>query len=574
MNTKTKLTPKAIALIATAAALAVVIIVSSVLLIVDAVNNKRNASFDYLTANLNEYVSIAEKDYKNYKVSLEYADPHDVDLDVVLLQLVSGDRGALVDSGLLSNKYTVYPGDVVKIWYRGYIYDEDNNPVYVDGLSNIADDEPKSLTIGSGAFPPGFELGLVGKCPLEQEKLVKITSGEVKENQVVYVNYTRLVEGGNEAKDKVTASAQRIDLSTDVDEIYGVGFKAALLNAATIGSTEAIEFSVTLNGKKHNYTNTVVKFATECEKSDKVIKVDCYFPYSHGANGSASAQLRNENATFEVYIDYVQHYELAENVSWDSENKTYVISDAYIESKLGEDTITREELDTFSGDSLVEKYKSYLLKRIEDSYAEEYRELLEAAIWVQLKSKAVIKKYPEAKVKKIYDEYIDDVYLQFENSGGVVEDPYTGATTTYETVDEYAVAYLGLSSSSNKNWKAHLNELARDLVAERLILFYLLDEIDGIMPTSEELEARKESIKAEYISEYVDQYLEYEGKTKDDFTEDEYREYVEERKTEILGFYDDDHFTETAYYDIALDTLVTYPEVSTYNDRRAFPFNK
>ena len=572
--TNTKLNHKTIIFIVVAALLVAVIITSAILLIIDAVNDKKESNFDYLTSDLSDYVYISKSDYTDYKLSIDYADPHDIDVDILFLQLLSSDRGALVDNGVYSNKYTVYPGDSVQIWYSGYIYDEDGNPLYVDGMSNIADEDPYTLTIGSGTFIPGFELGLVGKCAKDYTALTKIVGGEVKEEYVVYVNYTRLVEGGSDSN-KVTKTNVRIDLSDpDVDATYGEGFKAALLNAGTVGSTEAMEFSVTLDGKTYNYTNTKISFATLCEGGDDVIKVDCYFPYDYGTDGYSSANLRNEKATFEVYIKYVQHYELAEGVEWDDENKTYVITDEYIESQLGVDTITREELDEYEGDTLVEKYRSYLLWRIDEAYAEEYEDIVEAAIWKQLKSKAKIKKYPTAKVKEIYDEYIDDVYLQFENSGGTVTNSYTGESTTYDKIDEYAVAYLGLTYAGTTDWKGHLYSLSEDLVAERLILYYILSDLEGAKPTEAELNATRESIKAEYIEEYIAQYLEYEGKKKSDFTDEEYAAYAAEREAEILDYYDDEHFTETAYYDVVLKKLMTYPEISTLNDRRAYPLDK
>ena len=562
---------KNIAIIITAAVLLLVIIATSIFLIVDAVNQDKG--FDYFESDLSKYVEIDEDDYKNYKISIDYAKPKDIDIDIALLSLVAADKGAAVDNGVFSSKYTVYPGDVVQIWYRGYIFDEEGNPVEVDGMSNMKNAKPTEITIGEGAFVPGFELGLVGKCSDDYTRFEKITDGVVEEDQVIYVTYTRMPVGGDEKKDKETASYVRIDLSDpDVDEKFGKGFKSTMLAGIRIGT--GLDFKAEIDGKVYNYTNTTVKFATECEKSENVIKVECYFPYNYGTDGTASANLRNENAVFEVYIDFVKHYELAEGVLWDEENSTYVITDDYIRGKLSEEgsLVTEEELAEYEGDTLLEKYKSYAESFLEESYEETYRELVEEAIWAHLNKVANIKKYPKSMVEPIYDEYVDDVYYQFSETGGSLTDSY-GVTTTYDDIDEFATAYLSLTYSK-LTWKEYLYSLAESLVGERLILYYLLSEIDGLMPDEQTLTEKKESIKAEYIEEYIKQYLEYEEKTEADFTPEEYEQYVSDRTKEILAYYDDDHFTETAYYEIAFDTLVTYPEVSTLDDRRDFPFDK
>lgn len=562
---------KNIAIIITAAVLLLVTIVTSVFLIVDAVQEDRG--FDYFESDLSKYVELSENDYKNYKLEIDFARPKDIDIDIALLSLVAAEKGAVADNGVFSSKYTVYPGDVVQIWYRGYIFDEEGNPISVDGMSNMSNTKPTQITIGEGAFVPGFELGLVGKCSDDYTRFEKITDGVVEEDQVIYVTYTRMPVGGDEKKDKETGSFVRIDLSDpDVDEKFGKGFKSTMLAGIKIGT--GLDFKAEINGKMYNYTNTTVKFATECEKSENVIKVDCYFPYNYGSDGTASANLRNEKAVFEVFIDYVQHYELAEGVSWDSEKNTYVISDEFVSKKVKEEgsLVTEEELLTYEGETLLEKYKSYAKSYLEQSYEETYRELVEEAIWAHLNKKAKIKKYPKSMVKPIQDEYVEDVYYQFKEKGGTLTDR-NGVTTTYDTVDEFAVAYLSLAYTQIE-WRDYLYSLAESLVGERLILYYLLNEIDGLMPDEATLAAKVQSIKDEYIDEYVKQYLEYDKKTEADFTPEEYEEYVKERTEEILSYYDDDHFIETAYYEIAFDTLVTYPEVSTLDDRRDFPFEK
>ena len=131
------------------------------------------------------------------------------------------------------------------------------------------------------------------------------------------------------------------------------------------------------------------------------------------------------------------------------------------------------------------------------------------------------------------------------------------------------MVYLGLQYAENQDWESVLYEMSENLVAERLILYYIMDK-ENLKPTAEIFEKRLAEVKEEYVNEYIAQYLDKYDKTREDYTDEEYEEFVEKRKDELFGFYDDEYFAETTYYEIVLDTLVEYPEVSTFDDRRAY----
>jgi parvulin-like peptidyl-prolyl isomerase len=116
--------------------------------------------------------------------------------------------------------------------------------------------------------------------------------------------------------------------------------------------------------------------------------------------------------------------------------------------------------------------------------------------------------------------------------------------------------------------------MSESLVGERLIMYYLIDKLN-IEITDELLANTIKEVKQEYLDEYIKQSLEYEKKQNPDYkkpTGEEYDKYVEERSKELFAYYDDDYFTETAYYEIALDEFIKLPEVSTLNDRNAYPY--
>ena len=89
---------------------------------------------------------------------------------------------------------------------------------------------------------------------------------------------------------------------------------------------------------------------------------------------------------------------------------------------------------------------------------------------------------------------------------------------------------------------------------------------ENIVPSESVLSKKVNEIKQEYYEEYIKQYLEYQEKTKEDFTDAEYKKFLEERREEIFDYYDDEYFTETAYYELALETFRTYPTVYTLNN--------
>ena len=516
---------------------------------------EQDKSFDYIDSNISNYVKFSEKDYKDYEIEIDIAKPRDIDPDVAILSLLAAAKGeALYDGAAVTSPVTISAGDVVYIWFRGYLLDNDNNKVYLPGMTNFSEEEARSLEIGSGAFIQGFELSLVGKNTGDYPKFTKIKEGTVKSGQVAYVSYSRLVEGGKTETDTKTGTSVRIDLSDEnIEDTFGKGFKEKILGAK-IG--EVMEFDVTIDGKKHTYSKTSVDFVTECEVDP--LLVECYFPYDY----TASTSLRNEDAYFEVYVEKVQKYESPE------------FNDEFVLNTINSDgsSVTLDMLNEYEGNSLTEKLRAYISAAIYEEYEENYKAMVEEKMWDYYIKTAEIKRYPGTKVDEVYREYEDDVYYQYEQTGGSLQNSYTEEYEYYEDIDSFAVAYLGLTYSENQDWRSHLLEMSKSLIKERLILYYLLDK-EGLMPTDEELQREYDAVRQEYLDEYILQYLEYESKTRNDYSDEEYEEFVEERKKELFDYYDEDYFMETAYYEIGLREFVKWPKVSTLDDRRAYKFD-
>lgn len=119
--------------------------------------------FDYINSDMKNYISIDESTYKGVTVTLP--------------TYLNGSEGAVEEYiNLLretykqstGNKITDQPikgGDTVALYYEGWLGGEK-----FEGGSNMSDSKPYSLTIGSGAFIPGFEDALIGIIPANTSK--------------------------------------------------------------------------------------------------------------------------------------------------------------------------------------------------------------------------------------------------------------------------------------------------------------------------------------------------------------------------------------------------------------------
>ena len=534
-----------------AMALLVITIVSTMLFTAGCKKNKNQAApFDYLTADLSEYIEFT-KDYKNFKVEIDIAAPHDIDVQVAINSMLCSDKDKtpLYGGGDVVKFETITNGDVVSIWYRGYLIGDDGEKIIVPGMSNFGNASAYALEIGSTGFIPGFELDLIGEKPSEHSKFEKIEIGSINENQIAYVTYTKTTSDGSTSK--VTESNVRMDLSEDLDAIYGFGFQKALMKLS-IG--EKTEISTVIDGVTHKYSDLKISFVTECE--DNPIVVETYFPYDY-----SKKELRNETAYFEVYVESLVAYQCPE------------FTDEYLQKKIDEKKINvdMDTLNACEGSTLTEKYRNYAAKVMNDIYEEEYNALVEEQVWTYLDSISVAKKYPEDKVQAIYEAYIDDIVAQFRDSGGQIYDSTTGSNKTYSTLDAYATVYVG--AKNGENWKDVVYKESQGFIKERLTMFYIL-KAEGLVPSESVFQAEKERIRQEYIDEYIGQYLSYMNKTKEDYTDAEYQALIDECVRSIEVNFDEEYFSVRTYYTILAKTIVKWPEVSTLDDRRSYPQDK
>lgn len=486
---------------------------------------------DYLDTDLSEYLNFPAEKYKGLTFDLGLKKPTRdfAKFEITKLIYAYGNPTA-VENGQELTEHTLGIGDAAYIYYRGYYLDENGNQVATSGMSNFSGASAYKLIIGSGNFISGFEYNLIGTSIENFAKFEKITTGTVSGDQVIYISYQRTM--GNQSD---SASFVRIDLTAgNADSVYGLGFTEAVLGKS-IG--QMLSFSAVHNGATIEY-EVKVEFVTECEKGATlpVKVVECYFPNDYGVE-----ELKNKTAYFEVYVQYADDYTVDE------------LDDEMVRTILSRSTLTEEKLSEYEGENLPEKLESYILKGLLSDYETNKKTLLENAMWQAYLEGAEVIKYPEGNLAEIYNSYLADIKSQYTKNGGYF---YTGyEVIACESFGEYAELYLGITKG--QTWQDALLEVAKGLVKERLIIYYVLQREDLI--TSEEMLREKiEEMKNEYLNEYIRQYLEYYEKSEEDYTEEEFAALIESLANDLFSYYDTAYFKENACYGIFIEAVKNF----------------
>ena len=123
-----------IVIIVTAAVLAIIIGVAIYMTVDNSITEDKN--FDYVDSNLSNYVSFSEKDYKDYEIEIDIAKPKDIDPDIAILSLLAASKGSVLNDGAaVTSPVTINAGDIVYIWFRGYLLDNEKRVIIKDGTS-------------------------------------------------------------------------------------------------------------------------------------------------------------------------------------------------------------------------------------------------------------------------------------------------------------------------------------------------------------------------------------------------------------------------------------------------------
>jgi len=473
--------------------------------------------FDYLSEDLSQYLELSDSDYKGYTLTVKMAKITDSTVDEEIMQTLYKHREREAQNPGKTVPLTI--GDKLKVWYRGYYINDEGREEELPGLSNMTSQSPYDLGIGSASLPLGVESSLVGVVIADYASLeaVKRAEGDkIEQGDVVYLSYTLLSPSGTKNE-----SGVRVDLNReDIDEIFGVGFRDAIIGKE-IGEDKKLA-SFTTVSEEGRLVYSDVRISTVYPASSQYLTVDARLPYDYEDYDMAGMAIR-----FDIFPHYFTAYDVPE------------IDEEYLFETL---KLDRDELSLLDGDTLLDKYKSHVRAYLIENNEEQLLEIKDNAMWQHYNSVAKVIEYPEEAVLAIYNTDLAELKLLWQE--------YKSA---YPDFDEFARIYFELTEDSD--WRAKLMDDAEAEVKEKLIFYYIIKK-ENLIPTEEEYKEIYDRI----FSEFVDFYLD--GKTEEDYgSEDEYAKARAEAEVGVIEFYGEDFFRDQTYYEFASEALFDFANV-------------
>ena len=488
---------------------------------------KSEEDIDYLTTNLSEYVYVSESLYKNYNVEIKIPEVTDKDVEEEIIKLLCSRK--IVPEHLIDDAsgIIVSVGDRVNLFYRGYTI-ENGVKTYFDSECNFADTTYTTLEIGSGAFIPGFESGLIGKNQNDYATLSKFESGTVESGDIIAITYSVFRADGTAKRNQSAI----IDLSDPtLDEIWGDGFTeyfigkkintsggAYLIPNAT-DSRLKVPTVLTSNGVEgvDEYYDIKINQACRISGGERLV-VETRMPWDYWI-----PELAGKTAYFEVYITSVKDYGVYE---FNDEFITYVLR------------CQPDDLEKYEGENLVEKYKAYIREKLNTERDTVVRAIVEDAFWKQVMEGADFKKLPQSEVDKYYDKSLSEITELFDSYGKYY----------YDDLNAFARDCYGIGSTDD--WMAMLRQDAECAVKQKLIFYYIVRKEDW-NPTGAEYNELYEEIFADHLQEYLDYYR---------ITEDlaDYEEKVAEGIEVVKATYGEEYFQELVLYEYVMEKIISY----------------
>ena len=504
--------------------IALLAIIASIVIAIVLNKKDEKTGFDYANTDLSSYLYVAENLYKNYEVDVNIDEITDFDVKNAIMQVLCANKTKPSKTPANVPNVTISVGDVANIYYRGYTV-EDGKNIYFDGGCNFSG-AYTDLEIGSGTFIAGFEYNLVGKNQQDYATMTKVSEGNTQSGDIIKLTYSVTYADGT-SKNGATAI---IDLSDPMlDELWGEGFSACLnaegghevgklFGGKNSGSALAVPSTKSAGGTDVYFDMTINEIYRISE-GDRLI-VDCHFPSDY-----QDASLAGKDAKFEVYIRTVQDYTAPE------------YNEAFITDVL---KLSDSYLSSYAGNTLIEKYESYVKDQLVYQREETIKTSIEDAFWTQIIANAEFMKLPEGEVEDYYNQYVANI-----------ESAYQNYTSYYSSLDAFARAYLELGS--NADWKATLRKDAEDSVKQRLIFYYIVD-VENLNPTDAEYKELYDYI----FEQHLQSYLEYYGITE---SSENYELKLETGKQIVLQEYGQEYFDELVLYDYVMEKIISWAKL-------------
>ena len=609
-NILKRLSPIHLVALICAAVIFVTVVVSSIFYIKNAVEGTKR-EFDYTKETLTDYITLG--DYENLTVAPEYNKLRAVDVKSSILTLIAGEKNYSSDEVTSYNASTkITAGDVVNLYYRGYVLEEDGTRNYMDGMTNLSGStyttmKSYALSIGADTFIAGFSLALDGKSVGDFPKMEVTRNDEAVTGDVIaFVTYTRYPMTTNQYSGVETqgsvdsASSALVDL-TDKEAViaaYGEGFYNAIVGVANDPETEADETvaaakangenvvtnttkgirTTTEDGTNYKYTKIAVEYTMAANYYENYQPIEVEFPANY-----SSTDLAGKTAYFQIIIESVKEYSYTidgadvkdvvtlANVETDSAVKAVI--NPILKEALKDDedfmaTVTLPEEGAEDTNDYYELYTAYLFAKDEEDNAVKYKNILYQAIIDALVESTVVKaEHPELQAK--YEASLITFRTSYsENGSGYTIEEYAEAVIggdhyvyVYEDENGEWKVLEGVPAEDDTteytkifDWKAAVMQLSVDYFTERMAIHQIVK--DKNLAANGAYDAAYAAVYAEHSEEYKKSYCANYGIDIDNMTAQEKQTVDAAVKSYLqssLGF---EYLTDRAYYQLVLDYIM------------------
>ena len=580
-NILKRLSPIHIVSLICAAVILVTVVVSSIFYIGNEVKNSKR-EFDYTKETLTDYITLG--DYENLTVTPEYSKIRDVDVKSEILNLVAGEKNySSAENASYNTATKITVGDVVNLYYRGYVLDENNERNYMDGMTNLINStyatmKAYSLPIGADTFIPGFSLALDGKTVGDYPVMNAVRGGNVDNTMIAFVTYTRYPVttnqySGVETQGTVeTATAALVDLTLGKDKIdatFGAGFYEMLVgNGVAVGEKDHIAAAkadgenvitnttkglraVTAEGVDYKYTKIAVEYTMAANYYENYQPIEVEFPENY-----SSKDLAGKTAYFQIIIESVKEYGFTVGEG----NVEVTLSDVATVNTILEKAL--EDNDDFNeylaGLTEEEKtvgyydlYTQYLFhKDAEDNAMKNENALYQAIVDAIVDSTTVKADHPD-----LEDKYNASL-ISFRQS-------YAESGSGYATIEEYAEEVIGgehyVTVGEGEDavkifdWKAAVKQLAVDYYTERMAIHQIIK--DKNLNTGDAYDKAYAKVCDDYSEEYKRTYCKSNGIDIDNMTAQEEQKVDEAVRNYLQSNLGYEYLTDRAYYQLVFDYL-------------------
>ena len=511
------------------AILAIVAIIATAITsaVISAINSER---VDYLKDDLSKYIYIDPADYKSYDVHASVDPIDELAVEDYIMQMLYDYRDAtlafggqwLVNlpknaAGEVTRKLGI--GDAVEYRYRAYTVRDDGSRDYLgEGFCNFGSESATEVGIGEGITYLGFEYGLIGKDHGEYSKLTKITDRPVAEGDFIKLTYSKVTPDTQQERVTEYISVK----AEDCDPIYGEGF-ASFLIGKSLGEVDGFFVIDNGDGTKSSYLG--VSIGEIYDVGDNPLTVE--------ARTSVN-ETEEKLAGITIYYDvYVERVKLLEN--------TPKLDPMFVAEKL---KMSPSVIEKYDGESFDEKFRSYVVEKLEEVRESEITDVIEDAMWEHYHKVTKVKRLPEGEVLDYYNDYVAELTAK-----------YNAAADNYNSIEEYAMLDLGLGR--DENWLDYMRNLAEKSVTEKIIFYYIIRN-EKISPTKEEYD----ELYAETVESTLQMILDQVGCRPDGYaTVEEYNKAVESYRKSMMKTYGEEYFDEVVIYLHAIEKLRGYANV-------------